>query len=242
MEVKKNPKSNLENYSKLFIQLGLVLALFTVYVSIEHKTYDRAVAELGPASLTGEEVEEMVITSRPIPVKPPPPPPPPPAPEIIEIVEDKEEIVETVLETTETDEEEEVIVEEIVEEVEAEEIIEDVPFAIIEDIPVFPGCEKGTKAQKKKCFSEKIQKHINRKFNSGLASDLGLSAGKKRIFVMFKIDHTGSITEIQARAPHPRLKKEAERVVKTLPKMTPGKQRGRPVSVRYSLPISFLVE
>ena len=59
---------------------------------------------------------------------------------------------------------------------------------------------------------------------------------------MFKIDQTGSITEIQARAPHPRLQKEAERVVKTLPKMTPGKQRGRPVSVRYSLPISFLVE
>ena len=115
-------------------------------------------------------------------------------------------------------------------------------LAIIENIPVFPGCEKGTKAEKKACFSKKISRHINRKFNSGLASDLGLSAGKKRIFVMFKIDKTGSITEIQARAPHPRLQKEAERVVKTLPKMIPGKQRGRPVSVRYSLPIAFLVE
>lgn len=183
----------------------------------------------------------MVITQRVEPVKPPPPPPPP-APEIIEIVEDKEEIEETVIETTETDEEEAVEVEEIIEEEEGEEVVEDVPFAIIEDIPIFPGCEKGTKAEKKACFSKKISKHINRKFNSGLASDLGLSAGKKRIFVMFKIDQTGSITEIQARAPHPRLQKEAERVVKTLPKMIPGKQRGRPVSVRYSLPISFLVE
>lgn len=242
MEVKKNPKANLQNYTKLFILVGLVLALFIVYVSIEHKTYDRVIADLGTASLSGEDQEEMVITSRPIPVKPPPPPPPPPAPEIIEIVEDKEEIEETILETTETDEEEEVVVEEIVEEVEAEEIVEDVPFAIIENIPVFPGCEKGTKAEKKACFSKKISRHINRKFNSGLASDLGLSAGKKRIFVMFKIDKTGSITEIQARAPHPRLQKEAERVVKTLPKMIPGKQRGRPVSVRYSLPIAFLVE
>lgn len=241
MEVKKNPKSNMENYTKLFMQLGLVLALFVVYVAIEHKTYDRIVEELGVASLTGEEEEEMVITQRVEPVKPPPPPPPP-APEIIEIVEDKEEIEETVIETTETDEEEAVEVEEIVEEEEGEEVVEDVPFAIIEDIPIFPGCEKGTKAEKKACFSKKISKHINRKFNSGLASDLGLSAGKKRIFVMFKIDQTGSITEIQARAPHPRLQKEAERVVKTLPKMIPGKQRGRPVSVRYSLPISFLVE
>lgn len=241
MEVKKNPKSNMENYTKLFMQLGLVLALFLVYTAIEHKTYDRIVEDLGVASLTGEDDEEMVITQRVEPVKPPPPPPPP-APEIIEIVEDKEEIEETVIETTETDEEEAVEVEEIIEEEEGEEVVEDVPFAIIEDIPIFPGCEKGTKAEKKACFSKKISKHINRKFNSGLASDLGLSAGKKRIFVMFKIDQTGSITEIQARAPHPRLQKEAERVVKTLPKMIPGKQRGRPVSVRYSLPISFLVE
>lgn len=241
MEVKKNPKFNLENYSKLFIQLGLVLALFIVYVSIEHKTYDRVVADLGAASLSGEDEEEMVITSRPIEVKPPPPPPPPAAPDIIEVVEDEKEVEETIIESTETDEEEAVIVD-IVEEAEDEEVFEDVPFAIIEDIPVFPGCEKGTKEKKKACFSKKISKHINRKFNAGLASDLGLSSGKKRIFVMFKIDKTGSITEIQARAPHPRLQKEAERVVKTLPKMTPGKQRGRAVSVRYSLPISFLVE
>ena len=242
MEVKKNPKADLQNYTKLFVQLGLVLALFIVYVSIEHKTYDRIIADLGVASLSGEDEEEMVMTSRPIQVKPPPPPPPPPAAEIIEIVKDEEEIEETVLETTETDEEEEVIIEDIIEDEEGEDIVEDVPFAIIEDIPVFPGCEKGSKAQKKACFSKKISKHVNRKFDSGLASDLGLSSGKKRIFVMFKIDKTGSITEIQARAPHPRLQKEAERVVRTLPKMIPGKQRGRPVSVRYSLPIAFMVE
>jgi protein TonB len=241
MEIKKNAKSNLENYTKLFMQLGLVLALFVVYVGIEHKTYDRIVEELGVASLSVEDEEEMVITQRIEAVKPPPPPPPP-APEIIEIVEDEKEVEETVIESTETDEEEAVEVEEIIEVEESEEVVEDVPFAIIEDIPVFPGCEKGTKAQKKACFSSKISKHINKKFNAGLASDLGLTPGRKRIFVMFKIDKTGAITDIQARAPHPRLQQEAARVVKTLPKMTPGKQRGRPVSVRYSLPIAFQVE
>ncbi|MEI6864522.1 energy transducer TonB [Flavicella sp.] len=242
MELKKNPKADLQNYTNLFVQLGLVLALFIVYVSIEHKTYDRAIADLGIASLSGEEDEEMVITSRPIQVKPPPPPPPPAAPEIIEIVDDTEDIEETIIQSTETDEEEAVEVEEIIEVDEGEEIIEDVPFAIIEDVPVFPGCEKGTKAEKKACFSKKISRHINRKFNSGLAADLGLSAGRKRIIVMFKIDKNGDVVDIQARAPHPRLVKETERVVKTLPKMIPGKQRGRPVGVSYSLPIVFIVE
>ncbi|MDA8728798.1 energy transducer TonB [Flavicella sp.] len=241
MEIKKHPKSNLENYTKLFIQLGLVLALFFVYVGIEHKTYDRVVDDLGLASLSGEEDEEMVITQRLVPVKPPPPPPPP-APEIIEIVEDEKEVEETVIESTETSEEEAVEVEEIIEEDEGEDMIEDVPFAIIEDVPVFPGCERGNKAEKKACFSKKISRHIIRKFDSSLAADLGLSSGKKRIYVMFKIDKTGAITEVRARAPHPRLQKEAERAVKTLPRMIPGKQRGRPVGVRYSLPIAFMVE
>ena len=243
MEIKKNPKSNLENYSKLLVQLGLVLALFCVYVGIEHKTYDRVIADLGVASMAVDDDEEMVITQRIDAAKPPPPPPPPPSPEIIEIVDNKKDVVETVIKSTETNEKEKVVViERIVESDEGEEIVEDVPFAVIEDIPVYPGCEKGSKDEKRDCFSREVSKHINKKFNTSLAADLGLSPGKKRIFVMFKIDKTGEITEIQARAPHPRLEAEAERVVKTLPKMTPGKQRGKPVAVRYSLPIAFQVE
>uniref|UniRef100_UPI003567A909 energy transducer TonB n=1 Tax=Lutibacter sp. TaxID=1925666 RepID=UPI003567A909 len=106
---------------------------------------------------------------------------------------------------------------------------------------IFPGC-KGSKAQLKECLQEKITQHVNRKFNSELASDLGLTPGVKRIFVMFKIDKTGNITDVQARAPHKRLQDEAIRVVESLPKMIPGKQRGRPVGVKYSLPIAFKVE
>jgi len=119
--------------------------------------------------------------------------------------------------------------------------MEDVPFAIIEDVPVYPGC-KGNKAKLRACLQEKIQKLVMKKFNSELASDLGLSPGVKRIFVMFKIDKNGNITDVQARAPHVKLQQEAIRVVKLIPKMTPGKQRGRPVGVKYSLPIAFRVE
>lgn len=239
MQIKKNPKANLENYSKIFMQLGLVLALLVVYLAIEKKTYDRVIGELGPVVLNMEDDEQIIEIEQ---VKPPEPKtPPPPTPDKIEVVEDEEEIEETVIESTETDEDEAVEVEEIIEVEEIEEVIEDVPFAIIEDVPVYPGC-KGNKAKLRACLQEKITKHVNRKFNADLASDLGLSPGVKRIFVMFKIDKNGNITGVMARAPHKRLQEEAIRVIKLLPKMIPGKQRGRPVGVKYSLPIAFKVE
>ncbi|MGG6229879.1 energy transducer TonB [Tenacibaculum sp. SDUM215027] len=240
MKIKKNPKSNLENYSKLFMQIGLVLALFVTYVAIENKTYDKEYGELGMANMASE-IEEETIELQIEPPKPKPNTPPPPAPEKIEVVEDEEEIEETVIESTETDESEAVEVEDIQEVEEVEEVVEDVPFAIIEEVPVFPGCS-GTKAQKKECLNKKLQKHIQRNFNAELANELGLSPGKKRIYVQFKIDKDGSITNVMARAPHPRLKKEAERVARKIPKMKPGRQRGRAVRVGYTLPITFNVE
>ena len=239
MEVKKNPKSNLESYSKLFLQLGLVLALLVIYLGIEYKTFDRSLADLGDANNQEEVEEDIPITERIEQIKPPPPPPP--APEKIEVVEDEKEVEETVLESTETDESEAVEIEEIEEALEEEEVAEDVPFAIIEDVPVYPGC-KGTKQQKKDCLNKSMQKHVARKFNADLATDLGLSPGKKKIYIQFKITKTGTIQIVGARAPHARLEKEAKRVVSLLPRMTPGKQRGRPVNVTYMLPISFNVE
>jgi protein TonB len=239
MEHKKNPKANLERHNKQFMLLGLALALIVIYIGIEWKTFERNIADLGMVDVSLEEEIEIPITERIQEVKPPPPPPP--APEKIEIIEDEAEVEETVLESTETDENEFVEVEEIEEIVEDEDVIDDVPFAIIENVPVYPGC-KGTNEQKKKCMVEKITKHVNRKYNTGLAGDLGLSPGKKRVYVQFKIDNTGKVTNVMARGPHARLEKEAIRVVELLPDMTPGKQRGRPVGVKYTLPITLLVE
>jgi protein TonB len=239
MEIKKSPKANLENYTKLFWQLGLVLTLLTVYVGIENKTYDEGANGLALITSDHDDEEDIpeVFMEPPVEVKPPPPPPPP---EKIEIIEDEEEIEETIIESTETDESEKIEIE-IVEVFEEEEIIEDVPFAIIEDVPVYPGC-KGTKKEKKACLNLSLQKHVVRKFNADLAGDLGLEPGKKKIYIQFKITKTGGIEIVGARAPHPRLEQEARRVVSLIPKMTPGKQRGRPVNVTYMLPISFNVE
>ena len=119
-----------------------------------------------------------------------------------------------------------------------------VPFSLIDESPIYPGCEKiPNKAEQRKCLSEELQKQVSENFNAALANNLGLSSGKKRIFVMFKIDTIGNITNIKARAPHKDLETEAIRVIKTLPQMiSPGKQGGNVVGVKYSLPITFLVE
>ena len=240
MEPKKNPKVDLSKKSILFLQLGLVLVLFITWRCIEWKSYEKENIDIGQVNLDELEEEDIPITQETY--TPPPPPPPPPAPEIIDVVEDEEEVEETVIESTETDIEEEIVEIDEVDDVEEEEEIADVPFAVIENVPVFPGCEKASgNAAKKKCMSDKIKKFVNRKFNTELGSELGLS-GVNRIYVRFKIDKKGDIVGVQARGPHPRLEKEAVKVVQSLPKMTPGRQRGKPVGVLYSLPIVFQVQ
>ena len=116
-----------------------------------------------------------------------------------------------------------------------------VPSEVIESVPIFPGCNRGSDKKKRKCMSEKIAKFVESKYNTDIAADLGLT-GRQRISVIFKIDTLGNITGVRARAPHPRLEKEAVRVIKLLPKMKPGIQNGKPVIVPYSLPMTFQVK
>ena len=240
MKSKKNPKAQVGRNSSLYFLVGLAVMLFLANYAINYKTYDKEDIVVDQLDLELEEEEEIPITE--LTNTPPPPPPPPQAPpEVIEVVEDEVEIEETVVETTETTQDEEIVE---VEEVEVEEVEEDVEvsFAVIENVPVFPGCErKKTNAEKKKCMSTKINKFVGRKFDTDLAGDLGLD-GVQKINVFFTIDKTGQITNIKTRAPHPRLEKEAKRVVNALPQMKPGKQRGKPVKVTFFLPIKFKVE
>jgi len=238
MEPKKNPKSDLNRRSMIFFQLGMILILFITWSAIENKTYDKSQITQDMLNLGDELDEDIPITDQNIP--PPPPPPPPPAPEVIEVIEDEADIEETIIESAEVNQEEEIMEIEDIEEVEEE--IGDVPFAVIENVPIYPGCEKKkNNAEKKKCMSEKVQKFVQKKFNTDLAGDLGLE-GRQRISVQFKIDKNGNVVNVRARAPHPKLEQEAVKVVKALPKMIPGKQRGKAVGVLYSLPILFQVE
>lgn len=234
METKKNPKKDLRNKSLLFFQIGLALMLLISLIAIEWKTYDKEDIDVGVVDLDMLDEEDVPITE--MQNKPPPPPPPPPAPEVIEVVEDDSEVEEEVIESTETTEEEIVEVEEVEE---VEEEIGDVPFALIQQVPTYPGCENAD--DKKKCMSEKITKHVNRKFDTGLGAELGLS-GRNRVSVSFKINKNGDIVNVRARGPHPRLEREAVNVIKALPKMKPGEQRGQKVGVLYGLPINFVVQ
>ncbi|SDG59264.1 energy transducer TonB [Winogradskyella thalassocola] len=241
MEPKKNLKSDVSRNSSLFFAVGLALMMGITYLAINYKTYDKVDVIADSLNLDDELDEEVPITEQ-IVTPPPPPPPPPAAPEIIEVVEDEEEVEETVIESTETEMEAEIVEVEEVEVAEVEEDLE-VPFSVIENVAVFPGCEKEKgNAAKKDCMNDKVNKFIGKKFNTDLAGDLGLPPGKKRIFVQFKVDKSGNITSIVARGPHPGLEKEAKRVIGQLPKMQPGKQRGKAVVMPFSIPIVFQVQ
>ncbi len=238
MELKKNPKADLKKNSAFYYAVGIAAVMFITYLGMNHKTFDKTNYKIAELNLGDLDDEEIPLTSI---QRTPPPPPPPEVSDVIEVVEDEEEIEETVIEPTDEIE----LVEDVVEvsDVDVDEFAEDVdvPFSIIENVPVYPGCErKKNNNERKKCMSKKITQFVNRKFNTGLAQDLGLT-GKQKILVMFKIDKTGNIVGVRARAPHPELKKEAERVIRLLPKFKPGMQRGKAVNVPYSLPIVFKV-
>jgi protein TonB len=234
MELKKNPKADLTKNSALYFVIGLFAVLALTYVALEWKSYDGNDEYDTSMNLDDELDEEVPMTEQ---IKTPPPPPPPAAPEVIEVVEDEEEIEETVIESTESDEEEEVME---VDDVEVDEIEEDidVPFAVIENVPVFPGCEGA--GDKRACFNKMIQKHISRNFRyPEIAQEMGIQG---RVSVMFTIQKDGSIGNIRMRGPDKNLEKEAARIIGKLPRMTPGKQRGRAVRVPFSIPINFKLQ
>jgi protein TonB len=187
--------------------------------------------------------EEAILTMPPVQKLPPPPPP---APEVIQIVDNKQVIEDKKIETTEVDENKPVVVNTAAQYGDeggtAEEIDEEVPFAVIEDIPVFPGCEKVVKSKRLECFQEQMAKHIkkNQQYPERAMED-GIQG---RVSVLFVIDKDGSITNVQVRGPKggELLEKEAKRVIEKLPKFKPGMQRGKAVKVKYSQPITFKLQ
>ena len=228
MDPKKNPKVDLAKNSALYFAIGLCLVLFLSWKLVEHKTYEKTSIDIGMLTVDDDE-EEVPLTEQ---LKTPPPP----APQIIEVVEDEEDVEETVIESTETTQEE--VIEEV--EVLEEEVDVDVPFAIIEDVPLFPGCERVKKSERRKCFQEKLDKHVLKNFRyPEIAQEMGVQG---RVFVTFVIDRDGTITGIRTRGPDKNLEKEAARIIGKLPNMTPGKQRGRAVRVPFSYPINFCLQ
>jgi len=165
------------------------------------------------------------------PVVSPPAPKPPPAPEILNDIEEEEEIEEEISLSPEVSEKRINIIQEGQEE-------ENIPLALIDESPIYPGCETATDT--KSCLTKNISDFVSENFDKSFASKLGVS-GKIRIFLQFTIDKNGDITDVKARAPHPKLEKEAISVMKRIPKMKPSIHQAQKVNVIYALPISFKI-
>ena len=214
MEPKKNPKISLENKKGLFFQIALTLTLLIVIVAFQWKSYDKVNYNLGQLNL--DDIEEEIIPITKQEVKPPPPPPPPP--EVIEIVEDEVEIEEE-LEIEDTEADEDVMIE--IEEEDDEEF-----FMVVENMPEFPGGDLG--------LMKYIQKNVK---YPPIAKEYNITG---KVYVSFIVDKIGNVTNVKiVRGVDKNLDAEALRVVKSLPKYKPGKQRGKPVRVMFTIPINF---
>ena len=224
---KKSPEVDLENKKLTFVLLGLVLALAIMYVGFEWTQKEVTKYEVADTEVL--EFEEEIIDNTV--QEETPPPPPPPAPEVIEeieIVEDDKE-TESIDFSTEDDDKK---VQEIIAvpvQVEEEDPEENVVFQVVENMPEFPGGRKALK--------EYLAENI--KYPS-IAAENNIQG---RVVCQFTVWKDGSIKDIVvARGIDPSLDREAIRVVQSMPKWTPGKQRGKAVNCRFTLPISFRLQ
>ena len=239
MKPKKNPKADLRRRWVLFLQIGLILVLFLTLQAFQWRTYDAE--PLKDPKISMDQIEEETPPLTMVPEQTPPPPPPKKLIDKIEEIPDNKDVPEDAVVPTDIDLEDLPEPVDIIEPEDPEEP-ENVPFEVIEEVPVFPGCENfEANAERKKCMSTKISNFVNRNFDTGLGAELGLT-GTNLVVVMFVVNKDGLVEQIQTRAPHPALEKEARRVIAELPEMKPGMQRGKPVPVSYSIPIRFRVQ
>ncbi len=225
MELKKSNAANLEKKRILFAEFGIVLVLAILLLAFEWGVSLSDDTSLGSIEEVVME-EEMVIT-RQQPLEQPPPPPPPVVVEVLKIVEDNVDIEEIEFESSDADQNSQM---QLVVFEEEEESAEEEVFVIVEDMPQFKGGDLNE-------FRAWIGK--NMKYPE-VASENGISG---RVFVQFAVNSKGEVCDVViVRGVDPALDKEAERVIKSSPNWTPGKQRGRPVKVQFTLPVVFVLQ
>ena len=225
MELKKNPKADLEKRRGLYLEIGLVVILAAVLVAFEVKSYDSDEEEAFQREVI-EEVEEQIL---PTDIQEPPPPPPPETPEVttlLEVVSDDQEIKNELVVNAEVNEDTKNIEIAPVQIEEEEDETETQIFTVVENEPEFPG------------GMEALYKYLaqNIKYPQ-LARDNGITG---KVYVTFVVERDGSIANPKVlRDIGGGCGAEAIRVVKSMPKWTPGKQRGKAVRVQFNLPVNF---
>lgn len=238
MQIKKSEKASLEGDKLIYALMGFVFVLSLCYVALE---WTNQVTKYEQADQDFQIEEELDIQQTTQEMTPPPPPPP--APEVVQevevlnVVEDdvKTESVDfssednnTTVEIVEVQQE---VKEEVkVEEDKREEENENVVFKVVETMPSFPGGD----AALMKFISDNVR-------YPAIAQENGIQG---RAICQFTVEKDGSITDIQIvrSAGDETLDKEAKRVIKSMPKWSPGKQRGKAVRVSYTIPINFRLQ
>ena len=228
MEPKKNEKANLENKKSLFIQIGLIVALLVCLGAMEWTSGQKNDSAF--AGMTEEAIEEEQI---PVTEETPPEEMPPPevtVTDLFEIVEDDVVIDNEVrFEDDETSEDKVVEIYAPVLQAEEEEVEEEI-FVIVEDMPKFKGGDINT-------FREWVQKRVR---YPELAAENGIQG---RVFITFVVETNGNVSNVSvSRSVDALLDEAAKEAVAASPKWEPGMQRGRPVRVRYSIPIIFQLQ
>ena len=117
----------------------------------------------------------------------------------------------------------------------------DIPFTIINTVPIYPGCA-GDKKEKNKCLNVSMQQFLAKNFDFSLPNKLDLPVGKYKFWISLVVKSSGYTEAIKVQAPHPDIVKELKRVVSTFPKMKPATQRGKAIRVRYTLPLTVVVQ
>lgn len=228
MEVKKAPVADLEGKKTTWLLVGYIFILALMFVAFEWTQRDKV--ETGEiitvAPITFEE-EIIPITLQEKPVAPAPAEAKPIA-EVIQIVEDDAQIEETIIASTE-DTGPQIEIKDfehvVVEEPQKEEEI----FMVVEKMPEFPGGMAE--------LMKFLQKNI--KYPS-ISQENGVQG---RVIVQFVVNSDGSIVDpVVMKSVDPYLDKEALRVVKSMPKWNPGEQRGKPVRVKFTLPVQFRLQ
>ena len=226
MQLKKSPKVSWEDKKLIYALMGGVLVLSICFVAFEWTEKEVTKYDVVDQDFLIEEEIDIQQTTQET-----PPPPPPPAVQEVEIlnVVDDDVKTESVEIKTEDDKDVEVVIAPPVEAPVVEEVEEEI-FVVVESMPEFPGGAQ----EMMKFIAENIKYPV-------IAQENGIQG---RVICQFVIEKNGSVTDIQVvrSSGDASLDKEAERVIKNMPKWKPGKQRGKPVRVKYTIPVAFRLQ
>ena len=226
MQLKKSPKASLEDKKLVFVLMGLVLVLSICYVAFEWTEKEVTKYEVSDSDFFFEEEIDIQQTTQETP--PPPPPPAVQEVEVLNVVEDDVEVEEIEI-NTEDDKDVEVVIAPPVE-APVEEEEEEVIFMVVETMPEFPGGQQALF----KFLGENVKYPV-------IAQENGIQG---RVICQFVVNKDGSIVDavVVRSSGEPSLDKEALRVINSMPKWKPGKQRGKPVRVKYTVPVNFRLQ